>query len=36
MSQPFRRVAEMRPYLDELKLGRGDAAEDKRYRGFFS
>jgi 4,5-dihydroxyphthalate decarboxylase len=29
-------VAAKRPYLDELKLGRGDAPEDKRYRGFFS
>jgi 4,5-dihydroxyphthalate decarboxylase len=23
-------------YLESLKLGRGDSAEDKRYRGFFS
>jgi len=24
------------PYLESLKLGRGDSVEDKRYRGFFS
>jgi 4,5-dihydroxyphthalate decarboxylase len=29
-------VAAKKPYLEELKLGRGDAPEDKRYRGFFS
>lgn len=25
-----------KPYLEGLKLGKGDAPEDKRYRGFFS
>lgn len=24
------------PYLEALRLGKGDSAEDKRYRGFFS
>jgi 4,5-dihydroxyphthalate decarboxylase len=23
-------------YLEDLRLGRGESAEDKRYRGFFS
>jgi 4,5-dihydroxyphthalate decarboxylase len=25
-----------KPYLEGIKLGRGDSPEDKRYRGFFS
>ena len=29
-------VTAKKPYLEGLKLGRGDSAEDKRYRGFFS
>ncbi len=29
-------VTSKKPYLEGLKLGRGDSAEDKRYRGFFS
>jgi 4,5-dihydroxyphthalate decarboxylase len=29
-------VAAKKPYLEELKLGRGDGVEAKRYRGFFS
>jgi len=29
-------VAAKQPYLEELKYGRGDSAEDKRYRGFLS
>jgi 4,5-dihydroxyphthalate decarboxylase len=29
-------VAAKKPYLEELKRGRGDSAEDKRYRAFFS
>jgi 4,5-dihydroxyphthalate decarboxylase len=29
-------VTAKQPYLEGLKLGRGDSAEDKRYRGFFS
>jgi 4,5-dihydroxyphthalate decarboxylase len=29
-------AAAKKPYLEELKLGRGDSAEDKRYRSFFS
>jgi len=29
-------VAAKKPYLAELKAGRGDAAEDKRYRNFLS
>ncbi|MGD0025447.1 MAG: PhnD/SsuA/transferrin family substrate-binding protein [Xanthobacteraceae bacterium] len=29
-------VAAKQPYLEALKLGRGDSAEDKRYRSFFS
>ena len=29
-------VAAKRPYLEELKRGIGDSAEDKRYRGFLS
>ncbi len=28
-------VAAKKPYLEELKLGRGDSVEDKRYRRFF-
>jgi 4,5-dihydroxyphthalate decarboxylase len=27
-------VASKLPYLDELKLGKGDSVEDKRYRKF--
>jgi 4,5-dihydroxyphthalate decarboxylase len=29
-------VAAKMPYLEELKRGRGDSPEDKRYRAFFS
>jgi 4,5-dihydroxyphthalate decarboxylase len=29
-------VAAKKPYLEELKRGQGDSAEDKRYRAFFS
>jgi 4,5-dihydroxyphthalate decarboxylase len=29
-------VAAKAAYLEALKLGQGDAAEDKRYRGFFA
>jgi 4,5-dihydroxyphthalate decarboxylase len=29
-------VAAKQPYLEELKLGRGDTPEDKRYRKFLS
>ncbi|HMJ44295.1 MAG TPA: PhnD/SsuA/transferrin family substrate-binding protein [Pseudolabrys sp.] len=29
-------AAAKKPYLEGLKLGRGDSPEDKRYRGFFS
>jgi 4,5-dihydroxyphthalate decarboxylase len=29
-------VASKTPYLEQLKLGAGDSAEDKRYRKFFS
>ena len=29
-------VAAKKPYLEALKLGRGDSAEDKRYHSFFS
>jgi 4,5-dihydroxyphthalate decarboxylase len=29
-------VAAKKPYLDELRGGRGDSPEDKRYRGFLS
>jgi 4,5-dihydroxyphthalate decarboxylase len=29
-------VTAKKPYLEGLKLGRGDSPEDKRYRGFFS
>jgi 4,5-dihydroxyphthalate decarboxylase len=29
-------VASKKPYLEGLKLGRGDSAEDVRYRNFFS
>ena len=29
-------VTAKKPYLEGLKLGRGDSAEDKRYRGFLS
>ena len=29
-------VKSKKPYLEDLKLGRGDAPEDKRYRSFFS
>jgi 4,5-dihydroxyphthalate decarboxylase len=29
-------VASKKPYLEHLKLGTGDSAEDKRYRKFFS
>jgi 4,5-dihydroxyphthalate decarboxylase len=29
-------VAAKRPYLEQLKLGRGDRPEDNRYRSFFS
>jgi 4,5-dihydroxyphthalate decarboxylase len=29
-------VKSKKPYLEGLKLGRGDALEDKRYRSFFS
>jgi len=29
-------VAAKKPYLEELKRGRGDSAEDKRYRNFLS
>ncbi len=29
-------VAAKQPYLEELRRGRGDSAEDKRYRGFLS
>jgi 4,5-dihydroxyphthalate decarboxylase len=29
-------VAAKKPYLENIKLGRGDSAEDKRYRGFLS
>jgi 4,5-dihydroxyphthalate decarboxylase len=29
-------VAGKKPYLEDLKLGRGDTPEDKRYRSFFS
>jgi 4,5-dihydroxyphthalate decarboxylase len=29
-------VAAKKPYLESIKLGRGDTAEDKRYRGFLS
>jgi 4,5-dihydroxyphthalate decarboxylase len=28
-------VAAKKPYLEQLKLGQGDSAEDKRYRAFF-
>ncbi|MBO0755385.1 MAG: PhnD/SsuA/transferrin family substrate-binding protein [Bradyrhizobiaceae bacterium] len=28
-------VAAKKPYLERLKLGQGDSAEDKRYRAFF-
>jgi len=29
-------TAAKKPYLEGLKLGRGDSVEDKRYRGFFA
>jgi 4,5-dihydroxyphthalate decarboxylase len=29
-------VAAKKPYLESIKFGRGDTAEDKRYRGFLS
>jgi 4,5-dihydroxyphthalate decarboxylase len=29
-------VAAKRPYLEQLKLGKGDSVEDKRYRKFSS
>jgi 4,5-dihydroxyphthalate decarboxylase len=28
-------VAAKKPHLEQLKLGQGDSAEDKRYRAFF-
>jgi 4,5-dihydroxyphthalate decarboxylase len=29
-------VASKKPYIEDLKLGKGDAPEDKRYRKFMS